>query len=90
MLQNYFIYNGKKYYSGTILKIKYYTNIEEVVFLGYRPERNEYALNFYPNRIVWYRENDFNKVLIEITNKTDKYYENWVQVKEKQMYPYLC
>lgn len=89
LLQNYFIYNGKKYYSGTIIKIKYYTNIEEVVFLGYCPERNKYALKFYPDRTEWHRKNDFNKVLIEITDKINKSYENWVQEKEEQMHPKL-
>ena len=89
MLQNYFVYNGKKYYSGTIIKIKYYQDIEEVVFLGYRPERNEYAVNFYTDRTVWYKENEFYKKLIEITEKINNYYVNWVQEKERQTHPKL-
>lgn len=89
MIQNYFIYNGKKYYSGTVIKIEYYQGIKEVVFLGYRPERKEYAVSFYPDRTVWYRENDFYKELIDVTDTVNNYYVNWAQKEEERLHPKL-
>jgi hypothetical protein len=57
MMQNYFIFNGIAYYSGTIIKIKASNSCvktTEAVFLGYETDRHKYVLSYEGNKEVWY------------------------------------
>lgn len=68
MRQNYFVYNGKRYNSGTIVVIAWCNNITYTVsktratFICYNTESKEYTVEIYGNQYV-YAEDRFFKVL---------------------------
>lgn len=69
MIQNYFIYNGEKYPSGTIIKINSMgTKIEDAVFLYYKTDINKYFVqvgsctHICPKKL-------FDAILVEVTDK---------------------
>lgn len=84
MMQNYFIFNGISYYSGTIIKIKASNSCvktTEAVFLGYETDRHKYVLSYEGNKEVWYPEDFFNDIFIGVTKSCDKQYQNWVDTR---------
>lgn len=82
MKQNYFIYNGKQYVSGTIIIVKDYdraancTYETEAVFLYHDLSRNVYAFKFKNKDCVYiYPELSFYNMLVSIAeNKIDTNY----------------
>ena len=89
MIENYFIYNGIKYYSGTIIKIKRFGNAKEAVFLGYNKNINQYMVRFDADSTVFYRSDAFNKDIVEITNQSNKSFIDWVQREDERLHPKL-
>lgn len=89
MIENYFIYNGIKYYSGTIIKIKRFGNAKEAVFLGYNKNINQYMVRFDTNNTVFYRSDAFNKDIVEITNRSNKSFIDWAQREDERLHPKL-
>lgn len=76
MKQNYFIYNDKKYYSGTVIEMQRYdwklkrTQIQEMIFIYRDPEIQKYLLKTnYDCDLDLYSYQEFNDKLITITNK---------------------
>ena len=80
--QYYFIYNGRKIETGTILKIKPWHScleeryVEEITFEWYVPEIDLYVLKYtstYGTKGVGMRGDQFRELLICPTNKMNKY-----------------
>lgn len=79
MKQNYFIYNGKRYNAGTIIKIKGFDHIscksyeQEATFISYNPDNNRYQFRIkacthsYPKEM-------FDKVFLGVKDKVDTQY----------------
>ena len=73
MRQNYFVYNGKRYNFGTIVVIKWCSNITHTVinaratFIDYNTESKEYTVEIYGNKYV-YTEDKFFKVLCYVVD----------------------
>lgn len=88
MRQNYFVYNGKRYNSGTIIVIKWCNNITRTVlntratFIDYNTERKEYTVEVYGNKYV-YTEDKFLKVLCNVVDADDKINGN-IQSEQKR------
>lgn len=87
--QYYFIYKGKKYETGTILKIKPWHSfygehyIEEITFEWYVPEGDLYVLKYtstYGTKGVGMYGDELQKYLICPTDKVDEYV-----IREHQM-----
>lgn len=89
MIENYFVYNGNKYYSGTIIKIKRFGNTKEAVFLGYNKNINQYMVRFDADNTVFYRSDAFNKDIVEITNQSNKSFIDWAQREDERLHPKL-
>jgi hypothetical protein len=71
--QNYFIHNGKKYYTGTVFKMKSFedcTKIVEATFICYNPD-NGYYRYMCNKKGVFAATEVFNKLFIEPTDKID-------------------
>ena len=86
-LRNYFEYNGKKYYTGTIFIMKVSKMLYEYTFVGYNVDykallcksaNNQQARSLVP---IW--ESVFNKNLVSITNKIDTSVHSPVEKKMK-------
>lgn len=81
MRLSYFDYDGKRYTSGTIIKIKptrnkRYTLCDEAVFLYYIPEKNWYSIAFGPEDELILSGRDFFNILIGVTKlENTKYTE---------------
>ena len=72
MRQNYFVYNGKKYYTGTIIKAKVRDYVHEVIF--YYEENGYYIFKDtipYGNDGFSAPEKIFFQRLVEVTDKKD-------------------
>lgn len=81
--QYYFMYNGRKIETGTILKIKPWCGCEEVIFEWYVPEMDLYVFKYkdrYGTAGSGMYGSEFYKYFICPTNKMDSYV-----VKEHQM-----
>lgn len=79
-MQNYFIYNGKKYRTGTIIVIKWCDPLTKRVFntkatfVGYNMVNKEYTVEIYGNKYT-YAEDKFFKVfcyIVDIDEKTNR------------------
>ena len=78
MKQNYFVYNGKNYNTGTIIVIKWCNHITRTVlntnakFISYDTETKKYTVEIYGNEYT-YLESDFFNILCNIvdTNKVN-------------------
>lgn len=86
-LRNYFEYNGKKYYTGTIFIMKVSKMLYEYTFVCYNVDykallcksaNNQQARSLVP---IW--ESVFNKNLVSITNKIDTSVHHPVEKKMK-------
>lgn len=86
-LRNYFEYNGKKYYTGTIFVMQNINGPCELTFICYnvdrkalicRPPNPRYVHSEVP---IW--ESVFNKNLVSITNKIDTSVHSPVEKKMK-------
>ena len=80
--QYYFIYNGERFETGAILKIKPWHNcigeayVEEITFKWYVPESDLYVLEYtstYGTKGIGMRGNELRKYLICPTNKMNEY-----------------
>lgn len=85
MKQDYFVYKGKKYYSGTILIFKsgctrpYGETEYEVVFVAYLPDSNRYLITTPGNTACSsYPQNVFYAYLLKVTDKVDSRYANQI------------
>ena len=88
MKQNYFVYNGKKYYSGTILHVlkisdisykMYRTNAE---FLWYDTETKEYNIKIYDKEYT-YNEKRFYNAFVGIYEHTEDVVKTYHKDKRK-------
>lgn len=87
MKQNYFIYYGKSYGSGTTIVVKYYDHIAkityetEAIFLYYDPKLNAYAFKFKnKDYINIYPGKAFYDIIVSVLeNKIDSNYINYIQ-----------
>lgn len=74
MKQNYFVYNGKQYYSGVTIIVKQFDMISghttdtKATFLYYDTERNRFAFVI-NGRTNIYPEKDFNRILVRVIEK---------------------
>lgn len=70
MLQNYFIANGKKYYTGTVIIVEHLGKQVEASFMYYDVDMNKY---FYKIKNCTHAvpTEYFNRVFIGATDKTD-------------------
>lgn len=72
MKQNHFIYNGHKYYTGTIIKIKSFANGEitgkEATFLYYNTD-NDYYMYTLGNKHISVHSDIFWNNFINVTDK---------------------
>ena len=81
-MRDYFVYDGKKYNTGTVIYIKEsnlyagYDIEEEVVFLGYYDIQNKYVI-MSKDGLCFISEENFYKKLICVTEKMNKNYINW-------------
>lgn len=88
MKQNYFVYNNKAYYSGTIVVMSGFdcvmqTNKQtEMTFCYYLSEYNTYVCKT-NNAYFNYKSNNFYAKLLSVTNKTDVEYVNFCLLQEK-------
>ena len=89
MIDNYFVYNGVKYYSGTIIKIKRFGTTKEAVFLGHNTDINQYMVRFDASNVVFYRSDAFNKDIVEITNQSNGNFIDWTQSENERLHPKL-
>ena len=77
--QYYFMYHGRRVEPGTILKIKPWCGVEEVIFEWYVPESDIYVLKYFNSRNVHgmtgvgMHGEEFRRLLISPTNKMDKW-----------------
>lgn len=70
MLQDYFIINGTKYYSGTVFVINFNGKHKEAVFICYLSQTNAYKCKI--DATTWIiAEKDFYNNIVEISNNTD-------------------
>lgn len=99
MIARYFIHNDKRYEYGTIVKIKIYNNVTNLTedkcmtFIGYNIERSLYIFKINDKkcknryRLITYKKEIFNEILIEITNCLDyeyiRYNQNKISHKSK-------
>lgn len=76
MKQDYFIYNGEKYFTGTVCVINKYDGLqrsfteEEVKFIYYDTERKYIAFKTKHDKKFW-PEKLFLKELVEVIDKVD-------------------
>lgn len=72
--QDYFIYNGKKYYSGTIILVKsnnhitHHIDSTEATFLYYLVNKQKYVIQI-GNCTHYWNVDDFNNMFLGITEK---------------------
>jgi hypothetical protein len=89
--QKYFIYDGKRYNSGTIVVIKWCNNITHTVcnaratFVDYDTENKEYTVEIYGNKHI-YTENNFFKVFCYIVADDVSGNRNISHVPEKHAF----
>lgn len=71
MRQNYFVHNGEKYYTGTVIIIKYLGEPVEASFVYYDADRLKY---FYKIKsCVWSVSSQmFQDILVAVTDKRDE------------------
>ena len=66
--QNFFYYNGVKYYTGTIIIVNDYGKHAEATFVCYDTQRSKYVYKV--KECTWHaHSNYFQRVLIEVTDK---------------------
>ena len=91
MKQKYFIYDGKRYNSGTIVVIKWCNNITHTVinasatFIDYDTENKEYTVEIYGNKHV-YTEDNFLKVFCYIVDDNVVSNRNTSHVSEQHTF----
>lgn len=74
MKQNYFIYNGEKYYAGSVMKVKQWDNISgreverDATFICSDTERDRIIFRI-QNHTHSYPKENFNQIFIRIINK---------------------
>ena len=70
MYSNYFVYNGKKYYTGTVVILK--TGQNNVgSFICHNLKNDLYVFNI-SGRRYHFRTNDFERVVVSITDQVDE------------------
>lgn len=81
MKQNYFIYNGRQYYSGTVIVIRWFSYLSRSVcdtnakFLHFDTEANKYFVEIYGKTYEYTSEEfhrDFRGIYGEQSNVTKK------------------
>ena len=68
--RDYFIYNGKKYYSGTVIIVKERGQNVEASFICYDEDQNKYIYVINDCKHYVYPK-FFEDVLVEVTDKVD-------------------
>jgi hypothetical protein len=84
MFSNYFIYNGKKYYTGTVVVLKNGSN-NVGSFVCHNLDSDLYTFNMSGHR-YHFRKNDFERCVVSITEKIDTTVRIPVQKTMKDSY----
>jgi hypothetical protein len=71
MLQNYFVVNEEKYYTGTIIVIKYHGKKLEASFVCYDTQHSQYVCRISEHINLRVGIERFKQMLIEVTDKKD-------------------
>lgn len=70
MHRGYFEYNGKRYYTGTVLIVKYMSEEVEATFICYDEQSKYYVCKIRQFK-MWYPESQFFNAIIRVTDTSN-------------------